>query len=58
MWGLREINNHIIREWNKLEQEYYKINHDWVRKVIQWELCKKLKFDYAQTTIRLAEWDT
>ena len=23
----------------------YKIRHEWVGKVIHWELCKKLKFD-------------
>ena len=23
----------------------YKITHDWLGKVIHWELCKKLKFD-------------
>ena len=26
-------------------QKEYKTRHNWVRKVIQWELHKKLKFD-------------
>ena len=25
----------------------YKTRHDWVAKVIHWELCKKFKFDYT-----------
>ena len=31
----------------KLAQKEYKIIHDWVRKGIQWELCKKLKFEHT-----------
>ena len=38
--------NHIISEWNKFAQEY-KTKHDWVGKVIHWELCKEFKFDYT-----------
>ena len=38
-----ETINHIISECSKLAQEY-KTWHDWVGKVIQWEMCKKLKF--------------
>ena len=34
--------NHII------SKREYKTRHEWVGKVIHWELCKKLKFD--QTT--------
>ena len=30
---------------SKLAQKEYKTRHDWVGKVIYWELCKKLKFD-------------
>ena len=36
--------NHIISEFSKLAQKEYKIRHDWVGKVIHWELCKKFKF--------------
>ena len=36
----------IISEFNKLAQKQYKIRHNWVAKVIHWELCKKLKFDH------------
>ena len=25
----------------------YKTRHDWVGKVIHWEFCKRLKFDYT-----------
>ena len=38
--------NHIISQFSKLAQEY-NTWHDWVGKVIHWELCKKLKFDYT-----------
>ena len=39
--------NHIISKCSKLAQKEYKTRHDWVGKVIHWELCKKLKFDHA-----------
>ena len=43
-------NNHIISKCSKLAQKKYKTRHDWVGKVIHWELCKKLKqMVYAQT---------
>ena len=41
-----ENNNHIISECSKLAQKEYKARHDWVGKVIHWEMCKKLKFDH------------
>ena len=34
--------NHIISECSKLVQNGYKTRHDWVRKVIHWDLCKNL----------------
>ena len=37
----------IISECSKLAQREYKAIHDWVGKVIYWEMCKKLKFDYT-----------
>ena len=37
----------IINESNELAQKDYKTRHDWVGKVIHWELCKKLKFDHT-----------
>ena len=40
-----ETINHIISERSKLAQKEYKIRHDWVGKVIHWEMCKKFKFD-------------
>ena len=39
--------NHIINECSKLAQKEYKTRHDLVGKVIHWEMCKKLKFDYT-----------
>ena len=42
-----ETINHIIRECSKLAQKEYKARHDWVGKVIHWEMCKKFKFDHA-----------
>ena len=42
-----ETINHIISECTKLAQKEYKTRHDWVGKVIQWEMCKKFKFDHT-----------
>ena len=42
-----ETINHIISECSKLALKKYKTRHDWVGKVIQWEMCKKLKFDHT-----------
>ena len=39
--------NHIISECNKLAQREYKARHDWAGKVIDWEMCKKFKFDHT-----------
>ena len=35
---------HIISE---LAQKEYKTRHNWVGKVIHWEMCKKFKFDHT-----------
>ena len=42
-----ETTNHIISECSKIAQREYKTRHDWVGKVILWEICKKFKFDHA-----------
>ena len=42
-----ETINHIISECSKLAQREYKTRHDWVGKVIHWEMCKKFKFDHT-----------
>ena len=42
-----ETINHIIRECSKLAQKEYKTRHDWVGKVIYWEMSKKFKFDHS-----------
>ena len=40
-----ETINHIISECSKLPQKEYKTRHHWATKVINWEMCKKFKFD-------------
>ena len=42
-----ETTNHIISECSKLAKKEYKARHDWVGKVVHWEMYKKLKFDHA-----------
>ena len=42
-----ETINHIISECIKLVQKEYKTRHDWVGKVIRWEMCKQFKFDHT-----------
>ena len=37
----------MINQCCKLAQKDYKTRHQWVGKVIHWELCKKLKFDHT-----------
>ena len=34
-------------KFSKLAQKIYKTRHDWVGKVIYWELAKKLKFNHT-----------
>ena len=41
-----ETTNQIINKSSKLSQKEYKTKHDWVGKVIHWEMCKKFKFDH------------
>ena len=40
-----ETINNIISECIKLAQKEYKTRHEWVSKVIHWEICKK--FDHT-----------
>ena len=42
-----ETINHIISECSKLAQREYKARHDWVGKMIHWEMCRKSKFDHT-----------
>ena len=42
-----ETINHIISEYSKFALKEYKARHDWVRKVIHWDMSKKLKFDHT-----------
>ena len=39
--------NHIISECNKLAVKVYKTWHDWIGKIIYWELYKRVKFDHT-----------
>ena len=45
--GKYETINQIMSECSKLAHKEYKTRHNWVGKVIQWELCKRLKFDHT-----------
>ena len=42
----KKIKN-IVSKCSKLVQKENKTRHDWMRKVILWELCKKLVFDHT-----------
>ena len=42
-----ETINHIISECNKSALKEYKARHDWVGKVIHWDMGKKFKFEHA-----------
>ena len=42
-----EMVSHIVSKCSKLAQNEYKTRHDWVGRVIHWELCKRLKFDHS-----------
>ena len=42
-----ETINHLISECSKLAQKEYKARHDWVGKVIHWEMCRKFQFDHT-----------
>ena len=53
-----ETTNHIISEFSKLAQKEYKTRHDWVGWVINWGMCKKLKFDYTNNPAPVLENDT
>ena len=42
-----EMINQMISESSKLAQKKYKTWHDWVGKLIHWELCKQLKLEHT-----------
>ena len=42
-----ETINHMKSECSKLAQKEYKTRHNWIGKVILWEMCKKFKFDHT-----------
>ena len=43
-----ETINHIISECSKFAQKEYKAKHDWLGKLIHWEMCKKFRFDHTK----------
>ena len=43
-----ETINQIVNECSKLALREYRTRHDWVSKVIHWELCKKFKFGHMK----------
>ena len=47
-----ETINHIISKCCKLEQRENKTRHDWVGKVIYWDLCEKFKFDNTNKSVQ------
>ena len=47
-----ETINHMMSECCKLVPKEYKTRHDWVGKVIHWEMCKKFKFDHTNKLYR------
>ena len=50
-----ETINHIISECSKLPHKEYKTRHNWVGKVIHWELCKKLSEFHWELCKKLSE---
>ena len=57
-----ETTNHIISKCSKFAQKY-KTRHDWLEKVIHWEICKKFEFDhvnkwYTHNPTPVLEYDT
>ena len=47
MGGRTEMVNHVKSKCSEQAQKEYKTGHNWVGKVIHWESCKRLKFDYT-----------
>ena len=37
----------MISKCSKLAQKEYEAKHDWVDKVIHWEMCRKFLFDHT-----------
>ena len=46
--------NLIVSECRKLSQNEYKTRHNWVEKVIHWELHKRVNFDDTTKTLENA----
>ena len=47
LYGDKDETINYMSECSKLAQKKFKTRHDWVGKVIHWELCKKMKFDHT-----------
>ena len=50
--------NHIISECSESAQREFMTRYTWVAKVINWELCKKFKFDHEHNPESLLENET
>ena len=42
----RDETINYISECSKFAQKEYKTRHNWISKVIHWEMCKKFRFDH------------
>ena len=47
MWWGRRNDQSYNKRMQQISTEKYKTRHNWVGKVIHWELCKKLNFDHT-----------
>ena len=61
--GVNNNNNNNNNDKSKLAQKEYKTRHDWVGKVIHWEMCRTFQFDdtnkwYLHTSAPVQENDT
>ena len=53
-----ETIKHITCECSKLAQKEYKARHDWVGKVIHWEMCRKFQFVHTNNPAPVLENDS
>ena len=47
LYGDRDETINHISECSKLAQKEYKARHDWVGKIVHWDICRKFKFDHT-----------
>ena len=49
--GRNEVVIHIISEWRKQTQKEYKSKHDWVGRMVNWELYCHSRIELNYTTL-------